>query len=294
MSTPQPRPQASTAMDIDSPRPAQGSPKPDMVSKKSPPAKEPSPAPEKKQRAKEQPPPLPQGSGLLSSNLFGGGASDAANGSDKIPNIILHIDLKTKNNNIVNFARLAEEKYGFAALHPRLAAQKERLARVAAVGAALERSASGGRMGGTSAGESGDDDGSVDIDRDSGDDGDALMGGMNNNTDGAGNSGTDGPNKRRRRKKIEEYDQEDPFVDDSELVWESQAAASKDGFFVYCGPLVPEGEKPAVERCVFVSHSIQKAILTLWIGLTVPSNAVAGEDVEVAWAPVVVAEVQHA
>jgi hypothetical protein len=255
MPTPQQPPLPSTAMNIDGARSARQSPKPDASSENSLATKETSPAPEKKQRAKEQPPPLPQGSGLLSSTLFGGGASDTATSSDKIPSIILNIDLKAKNNNIVNFARLAEEKYGFAALHPRLAAQKERLARVAAVGAALERSASGSRMGGTSAGESGDDDGSVDIDRDSGDDGDALMGGMNN-TDGAGNSGTDGPIKRRRRKKIEEYDQEDPFVDDSELVWESQAAASKDGFFVYCGPLVPEGEKPAVERYAFHLGSI--------------------------------------
>jgi hypothetical protein len=53
-------------------------------------------------------------------------------------------------------------------------------------------------------------------------------------------------------------------VDDSELAWEQQAAASKDGFFgqistpsfrrsltylaVYCGPLVPEGEKPALDQ----------------------------------------------
>lgn len=179
---------------------------------------------------------------------------------------------------------MAEEKYGFAALHPRLAAQKERLARVAAVGAALERSASGSRMGGTSAGESGDDDGSVDIDRDSADDGDALMGGMNN-TDGAGNSGTDGPTKRRRRKKIEEYDQEDPFVDDSELVWESQAAASKDGFFVYCGPLVPDGEKATVERYV-EWIIIQRKLLTISTGPMVPLSVVAAEDVEVVWAPV--------
>ncbi|EAU31081.1 predicted protein [Aspergillus terreus NIH2624] len=30
--------------------------------------------------------------------------------------------------------------------------------------------------------------------------------------------------------------------------WQEQAAASKDGFFVYSGPLVPEGEKVQVER----------------------------------------------
>jgi HPC2 and ubinuclein domain len=275
---------SSTVIDLDSPPPARESPKLNEVSKKSPSVKESSPAPEKKQRAKEQPPPLPQGSGLLSSTLFGGSSSDAPTSTDKIPNIILHIDLKGKTNNIINFAQMAEEKYGFAALHPRLAAQKERLARVAAVGAALERSASGSRMGGTSAGESGDDDGSVDIDRDSADDGDALMGGMNN-TDGAGNSGTDGPTaKRRRRKKIEEYDQDDPFVDDSELVWESQAAASKDGFFVYCGPLVPEGEKATVERYV-ECMMILRDLLTISTGPMVPSSVVAAEDVEVVWAP---------
>ena len=244
----QPQPGSSTVVESDPSRPLPQSPRQDTDSKKSPAATENSPAPEKKQRAKEQPPPIPQGSGLLSSTLFGGSSADATASSDRIPNIVLHIELKEKSNNIVNFARIAEEKYGFAALHPRLAAQKERLARVAAVGATLERSASGSGIGGTSAGESGDEDGSVDIDRESGDDGDAHMGGMNN-TDGAGNSGTDGPTaKPQRRKKIEEYDQEDPFVDDSEMVWESQAAASKDGFFVYCGPLVPEGEKAAVER----------------------------------------------
>ena len=53
-------------------------------------------------------------------------------------------------------------------------------------------------------------------------------------------------------------------MDDSELAWEQQAAASKDGFFgqistpsfrrsltylvVYCGPLVPEVEKPALDQ----------------------------------------------
>ena len=76
------------------------------------------------------------------------------------------------------------------------------------------------------------------------------MSGVKEGTE-AGNSGTDGAGpKKRRRRKLEEYDQDDPFVDDSELLWEAQAAASKDGFFVYCGPLVPEGEKPAVERYV--------------------------------------------
>lgn len=203
-------------------------------------------------RAKEQPLPPPPGSGLLSASLFGGDSSNDGGQKDsgKGPNIVLHIDLKDPNNRVINFARMAEEKYGFAALYPRQAAQKERLAKVAAAGAALERSASGSKFGGTSGADSGDDDLSVDIERDSDNDGDVAMSGLNGGQEG-NNSGTDAPGpKRRRRRKVEEYNQDDPFIDDSELLWEAQAAASKDGFFVYCGPLVPEGEKPAVERYV--------------------------------------------
>jgi HPC2 and ubinuclein domain len=245
-----------TAMEIDS-----VSTKPANQAKKASsgtPSNAPSPKPV---RAKEQAPPLPQGSGLLSSALFGGASNEAVTSSERAPNIIVHVRLKNNDNNVINFAQLAEEKYGFAALHPRLAAQKERLARVAAAGAALEKSANGSRVGGTSAGESGDDDLSVDIDRDSDNEGDVAMTGVNGGGTGA-NSGTDATGaKKRRRKKVEDYDQDDPFVDDSELAWEAQAAAVKDGFFVYCGPLVPEGEKPAVERyaCTLVMKRWKKS-----------------------------------
>lgn len=147
----------------------------------------------------------------------------------------------------MNFAQLAEEQYGFAALHPRLAAHKDRLARVAAAGAALERNDKGK---GTSAGESADEDLSLDAERDSDMDGDVTMGGAGTGTNGAPSEASEGK-KKRRRKKVEEYDRDDPFVDDSEMAWQEQAAASKDGFFVYSGPLVPEGEKVSVERFVF-------------------------------------------
>ena len=214
------------------------------------PSKAPSPKPT---RAKEVSPPPAQGTGLLSSALFGGESkTDGPSTGEKGPNIVIHIDLKGKSNQVISFARMAEEKYGFAALYPRQAAQKERLARVAAAGAALERSANSSKRGG-SGGESGDEDLSVDVDRDSENDGDIAMGGMNGGQDTGPNSGTDAAApKRRRRRKIEEYDQDDPFVDDSEMLWEAQAAASKDGFFVYSGPLVPEGEKATVERYVWL------------------------------------------
>jgi HPC2 and ubinuclein domain len=261
------------AMELDPPATVEmAQAKPALLKK--PPSDGPSSAPSPKPaRVKEALPPLPQGSGLLSSTVFGGDAkNDGQASGEKGPNIILHVDLKGQSNRIINFARMAEEKYGFAALYPRQAAQKERLARIAAAGAALERSASSSKLGG-SAGDSGDDDGSVDIDRDSDNDGDVMMSGVNGGLETGANSGTDGAAapKRRRRRKIEEYDQEDPFVDDSELIWEAQAAASKDGFFVFLGPLVPEGEKPAVER--YVPDRVQySAMLTFFAGRMAQSN----------------------
>ncbi|CBF84046.1 hypothetical protein AN2770.2 [Aspergillus nidulans FGSC A4] len=199
------------------------------------------PSPKPSRPAKEAPPPLPQGSGLISNALFGVDDNTSDTPKQRTPNIIVHIPLKGQPNQIVNFARLAEEQYGFAALHPRLAAHKERMARVAAAGAALERNDRSGR--GISAGESADEDLSLDAERDSEVDGDGAMSAAAAKT----SEPADGTKKRRRRK-IEEYDRDDPFVDDSEMVWQEQAAASKDGFFVYSGPLVPEGDKVQVER----------------------------------------------
>lgn len=181
---------------------------------------------------------------MITNALFGGGEEPAKSpDSRSAPSIIVHVPLQ-KGNQIVNFARLAEEQYGFAALHPRLAAHKARMARVAAAAAALERNDKTAK--GISAGESADEDLSLDAERDSDMDGDVPMGGTGTGTNGAPSETSDG--KKKRRKKVEEYDRDDPFVDDTEMVWQEQAAASKDGFFVYSGPLVPEGEKVQVER----------------------------------------------
>ncbi|EEB09360.1 histone promoter control protein Hpc2 [Schizosaccharomyces japonicus yFS275] len=57
------------------------------------------------------------------------------------------------------------------------------------------------------------------------------------------------PKKRKRRRYADlYYDRSDPFIDDTELYIEEMAAASKDGFFVFSGPLVAEGEKIRIER----------------------------------------------
>lgn len=193
------------------------------------------------------PPPLPgSGNGLMLNGPDDGTESRA-------PTIILHIPMNGEHNKYVNFTRLAEERYGWDALHPRLAAQRERLARVAAAGAALERSGSNK--------ESGDE---MSLDLSEGEGSNAEMGAMSD-----GRTGTDGGAKkpvRKRKTKEDEYDKDDGFVDDTELLWEEQAAASKDGFFVYSGPLVPEGEKPVLERFVpYLLHYISQHALLIYV-----------------------------
>lgn len=248
---PQPQPannNASSAMDVDVDRPT-----PRITSKQAGSTKKPSGqsssshSPKPSARKDAALPPLPPGNGLLSSAMLGGG-HDSKGPERTAPTVILHVPLNGDSNKYVNFARLAEEQYGFDALHPRLAAQRERLARVAAAGAALEHAHKTGS--GRSADEMSVDlsDGEPDADNSN-----AEIGGMNGTKDvkqseaeGSEQAGV----KRRKKRTMKEdmYDKDDPFVDDSELAFEEQAAATKDGFFVYSGPLVPEGEKANVER----------------------------------------------
>ncbi|KAI4627433.1 uncharacterized protein J4E87_003996 [Alternaria ethzedia] len=185
--------------------------------------------PAKTVRQKEAPPPLPSGSGLLSGTPFGPVANANGTSETQGTNIYLTFDLKGRENVTINFAQEVERKYGFAALHPRIAARKERQRQITAAGAALERAAGGGS----------NDDQSVDL---SENESNVEMGGMDDETSAKENGG-----KKRRKRKQEDYDKEDDFIDDTELAWEQQALMAKDGFFVYSGPLVTE-EKPTVER----------------------------------------------
>ncbi|KAK1757262.1 HPC2-domain-containing protein [Echria macrotheca] len=156
------------------------------------------------------------------------------------PSIVLHIPLNGEPNKYVNFMRMAEETYGWDALHPRLAANRERKARIAAASAALEKEKNGS---GRDSGDEMEEDLQSDADNSN-----VEMGGVGGGANGA-TSGADGapakPARKKRNFKEDEYDKDDDFVDDSELLWEEQAAASRDGFFVYSGPLIPEVPKPA-------------------------------------------------
>ncbi|SCU78105.1 LADA_0A03862g1_1 [Lachancea dasiensis] len=63
---------------------------------------------------------------------------------------------------------------------------------------------------------------------------------------------TSSPKKKshpmKGRSLIGKYDTEDLFIDDSELLWEEQRVSTKDGFFVYFGPLIEKGQYASFER----------------------------------------------
>ncbi|KAI1103713.1 HPC2-domain-containing protein [Jackrogersella minutella] len=179
--------------------------------------------------AKDSLAPVPGGAPERSILDFG----KAEPGSEFVaPSIILNIPLNGETNKYINFMRMAEDQYGWEALHPRQAEHKARKARIAAASAALAQNDSS---------REGDE---MSVDESDNEDSNVEMGGMS-----GPDKALDGkPAKKKRHFKEDEYDKDDDFVDDSELLWEEQAAASRDGFFVYSGPLVPEVEKPEAGR----------------------------------------------
>lgn len=215
-------------MDIDGPA-CISSAKPDIKiqskSSSSAPTPKPAPAP-----AKTNSPPKATGSGLLSSSdLFGGPSSNQGTDRKGI-DIEIRISLDPSGGNQINIAQEIAKKYGREAINPRAAAHREALLRVAAAASKID--------GGSA------DDMSVDLMSEVDGDSNVEMGGVDEEKS---NTGADDKPVRKRRKKVEEYDKEDDFIDDTELAWQEKAAVAKDGFFVYSGPLIPEGQAAQVE-----------------------------------------------
>lgn len=194
----------------------------------------------------------------------------------QFPAIVLSIPIVAgETNKYVNFMRLAEDRFGWDALHPRQAANRDRKARIAAATASLEKVEAGR--------ESGDE---MSLD---------MSDGEGSNAENGGTSGVDAQAKPKKKRNFKEdqYDVDDDFVDDSELLWEAQAAASRDGFFVYSGPLVPEVEKPPPGYVIFSIrcpiHSIH-ANLTIVLRVLLDVDAVAAAEVHEVLAVVAVEE----
>lgn len=139
--------------------------------------------------------------------------------------VCIRVPLAGKTNVVLNIAKLAEDKYGWAALHPQIAATAAELF----------------DEDGDESDESGDEDGGAAVKSESG---------------ATGTPAPTDPNappakvkaKRKTDGKYGRYDINDPFIDDSELLLEEQAASTKDGFFVFSGPLISETEQVRIER----------------------------------------------
>lgn len=205
-------------MDLDPKHKSVPEPKPSKSSSSGP-----TPQPPKEKKSASL---IGSGTGLLASSDLFGGPSSKQNLESRGVNIEIRIALNPAGGNSINMAQEIVKKYGRAAINPRAAAHREKLLQVAAAANRLE--------GGSA------DDMSVDLLSEADGDSNVEMGGMDDTT-------ANDEKPKRRRAKVEEYDKEDDFIDDTELVWQERAAVAKDGFFVYSGPLVPEGTTAQVE-----------------------------------------------
>ncbi|EMR08399.1 hypothetical protein PNEG_03236 [Pneumocystis murina B123] len=146
------------------------------------------------------------------------------------PSIRIHVPLKGQVNVYVNFAREAEKQYGWTALHPLQATNLVKLGML--------------KFDNELDSDEGDEsESNVDDDRKF----KLSATHTENENSNLQEPFIPVPKKRKRRIQEEEYDTLDPFIDDSELFLE-EIAASKDGFFVFSGPLIPKGDKVKIER----------------------------------------------
>jgi hypothetical protein len=99
----------------------------------------------------------------------------------------------------------------------------------------------------------------------------------------------DGRKLQKGKPKIGQYDFEDPFIDDSEMLWEEQRASTKDGFFVFWGPLVEEGKSARIERADGSIKRTRKRAANTTAGNAKKKPAVASRQVGVKSAVVPIA-----
>lgn len=141
------------------------------------------------------------------------------------PSVVLEVEFKP--NVVVDFNQLAEKKYGFEAMHPTVSTADDLLV---------------------------DDDGDDNEEGENDEEEDredlpqlqAQKGQQMSTT--AGTAVPSAQPSKKRRRKVGNYDLHDPFIDDAEMEWESTAAATKDGFFVYSGVFENEDTEPSSEK----------------------------------------------
>lgn len=162
----------------------------------------------------------------------------------ELPIIALNVPLIDSSNPkagqsevVVNVLKLAEDKYGWSTIHP------EAKSAIEVMDDLIE-----------------DNDGEDNKDEENKEEEDEEEEELEDRDGGStnANGGTNsGGNKKKKdenlteeqlmrqhqtkmNRKVGKYDYEDPFIDDDELQWEEKISSTKEGFFVYWGPLIEE------------------------------------------------------
>lgn len=130
------------------------------------------------------------------------------------------LDVPFESNSVVDFNHLAEEKYGYETIHPNIVIADDLLV---------------------------DDDADVEDGDDNNDEEEEELPKEPAPALNAQNP-TQSAQTKKPKRMIGKYDLNDPFIDDAEMEWESQAAATRDGFFVYSGVIERERESTPPEK----------------------------------------------
>lgn len=161
-----------------------------------------------------------EGEGSL--RLMGRDDADPAKSDAQLPVVVLDIPLLDAKDPkpgqaevVVHVMKMAEEKYGWNAVHPNSKSAIDLLDEM------LEDEEEG---------EEDEDDDVVTVDE--------------KGTPLKKKEETTKEKKKKKEpkvnRKVGKYDCDDPFIDDTELQWEEEITTTKEGFFVYWGPLVDE------------------------------------------------------
>lgn len=181
-----------------------------------------------------------------------------------LPIIALNIPLLDPQNPkpgqsevVVNVLKLAEDKYGWSTIHPEAKSAIEVMDDLIEDNDDDENKDDENKDDENKDDENKDDENKDDEDEEE----EELEDGANANVNPSVNSNSNanaGSNNRKKKdenlteeqlmrqhqtrmnRKVGKYDYEDPFIDDDELQWEEKISSTKEGFFVYWGPLIEE------------------------------------------------------
>lgn len=125
---------------------------------------------------------------------------------------------------VINVLKLAEDKYGWNVIHPNAKSAIELMDEI---------------LDDDDDGEDDDDDDLQVVDE---------KGNVQKKKDELTEEQKLKKHETKMNRKVGKYDYEDPFIDDEELQWEEEITTTKEGFFVYWGPLVEDKTSTSIAK----------------------------------------------